>query len=52
MNDGNTQFLKGILYIIGINLILNLLPYPYGIIAFVGIVGYSLWELWKYTRNL
>ena len=50
MNGNNATFVKGVLWMIGINVALNILPPPLGMIAFVGFIGYAIYQLWKYTR--
>ena len=31
MTEGNKQFIKAVLVLLGINIFMNILPYPYGI---------------------
>ena len=50
MSNGNTQFIKGIALMIGVNILINILPPPLGLITMVGIFGYFIWELYKQTR--
>ena len=50
MTEGNKQFIKAVLVLLGINIFMNILPYPYGILTFVGFTLYFLWDLYKQTR--
>ena len=50
MTEGNKHFLKAIGSLLVINLVLNMLPPPYSLIAFGGIIIYFLVELYKQTR--
>lgn len=50
MNSNNTMFIKGLAYMIGVNLVINLLPHPWGLITFGVIVAHGIYELWRYTR--
>ena len=50
MSNGNLQFLKGLGLMIGVNVLINILPHPFGLLSMVGIFGYFIWELYKQTR--
>ena len=50
MSDNNLYFLKAILYILGINILIYILPYPWGFLSFLGITAWSLYMLWRQTR--
>ena len=49
MEHRNKQLLMGIGYLVGINVLINVLPSPFGMIAFAGLAGYSLYQMWKYN---
>ena len=50
MSEGNIEFLKAIGYIVGINILVNILPSPWGLIAFMGLAAHMLYQLYKQTR--
>ena len=47
MEHRNKQVLFAVLYLVGINVLINILPSPFGMIAFIGLTGYSLYTLWR-----
>ena len=50
MKEGNKILVKSILCIVGINVLINVLPQPFGLLVFVGIAGYSLYNIYRSTR--
>ena len=50
MNNGNVAFLKAVGWMIGVNLVINLLPYPWGFIAFLALIAGAVYEIYRQTR--
>ena len=50
MNEGNIVFLKAVGTMVGVNLLFNFLPPPFGLLTFAGVAIYFLWQLYKQTR--
>ena len=51
MRENDKLFLKAILWILGINILINILPSPWGLIVMGGIFGHFIWQLYKDTRE-
>ena len=47
MTYQSKQLLIAVAYIVGINILINVLPSPLGMIAFIGLTGYSLYTMWR-----
>ena len=50
MSNGNKQFLYAIGSMIGINLLINILPSPFGLIAMGGFLLYFIYQVYNQTR--
>ena len=50
MSNGNKQFLYAIGSMIGINLLINILPSPFGLIAMGGFLLYFVYQVYNQTR--
>lgn len=46
----NNEFLKAILWIVGINVLINVLPYPFGLIMFFVLTIGMLYQVYQQTK--
>ena len=50
MKHGDITFLKAIGWMIGVNVLINILPTPWDMLTLTIIFGYFIWQLYKDTR--
>ena len=50
MTEGNKQFLYAVGSMIGINILINILPSPWGLLAVLGFLGHFVYQIYKQTR--
>ena len=50
MREGNKQFLYAIGSMIGINVLINVLPSPWGLLATLGFFLYFIYAVYNQTR--
>ncbi len=50
MKEGNKQFLYAIGSMIGINILINILPPPFGLLTIGAFFIYFIWQMYNQTR--
>ena len=47
MSHNDLLFLKAVAYLVGVYVLINIIPYPWGFLAFLSITAWSLYQLWR-----